>query len=227
MFSSKKKDHTDLRKTNCSNASRVARKEVSKQQTAKPPVVPPNGLGSYIRDDFVFFIQENLPYWKVNGLFDRSALSDINCGGSGFESLTNIYSCMCELDLRIGHDQIRKRATLVLLDAKYKEALEEWYSQKEPQWSKESGRVGRGDSSEMIDNILGRMHPDWKSYDAQRRSKLRAKFHNEKRHGKRWAVVVASLGPSILFLCSSQLVRTVYVVAYVSGQKNTKTQVSR
>ncbi|KAJ5768704.1 hypothetical protein N7520_003263 [Penicillium odoratum] len=197
----------------CSDASRIARKEVSKQQTAKPPVVPPDGFGNYIRDDFVFFIQENLPYWKINGLFDTSALSNPNCGGSGYESLKNIYSCMCELDLRIDHDQIRKRAALVLLDAKYKEALADWDSQKEPQWSKDSVGVGRGDSSGMIDNMLGRMHPDWNSYDARRRSKLRAKFHNEKRHGKRWAVLVAGLGPSILFLCSSQLVRTVYVVA--------------
>ncbi|THC95242.1 hypothetical protein EYZ11_005281 [Aspergillus tanneri] len=61
----------------------------------------------------------------------------------------------------------------------------------------------------MIDNILRRMHPDWNLYDALRRSKLRAKFHNEKRYGKRWAVLVAILGPSILFLCTSQLSRTV------------------
>ncbi|KAA8647042.1 uncharacterized protein ATNIH1004_005725 [Aspergillus tanneri] len=173
----------------------TTRERISKQQTTKPPVVPPMRFTNYIRDDSFCFIQENLPYWKVNGLWDRSALSDPNWGSSGYESLENIYSCMCELDLRIGHDQIRKRAAL-----------------KKPQWSKESIGVGRGDASAMIDNILRRMHPDWNLYDALRRSKLRAKFHNEKRYGKRWAVLVAILGPSILFLCTSQLSRTVYVV---------------
>jgi hypothetical protein len=106
---------------------------------------------------------------------------------------------MCELDLRIGQDQIRKRAALVLLDCKYKEALVEWQSREKPQSSKGSIGVGRGDASAMIDNILGHMHPDWNSYDARQRSKLRDKFHNEKRHGKRWAVLVTALGPSVLF----------------------------
>lgn len=171
---------------------------------------------NYIRKDFVCFIQENLPYWKVNGLWDRSSLSNPNWGSSGYESLGNIYSCMCELDLRIGQDQIRKRAALVLLDCKYKEALAEWQSRKKPQSSKGSIGVGRGDASAMIDNILGRMHPDWNSYDARQRSKLRDKFHNEKRHGKRWAVLVTALGPSVLFLCSSALARTVYAVASIN-----------
>src|ERR1700761_2402310 len=101
---------------------------------------------------------------------------------------------MCELDKRMGHDPIRKRAALVLLDCKYKQALHEWQAQKQPENRQDSVGVGRGDASAMIDHILSRMHADWGSYDGRRQSELRAKFHNEKRHGKRWSILVASLG---------------------------------
>lgn len=169
---------------------------------------------SCIREDFLPFIEMNLPYWKEHGLWYKSALSNPHQGHSGYESLEAIYSCMCELGMRIDHDPIRKHAALVLLDSRYKEALEEWKSHK-PKKCKESLGIGRGDASAMIDNMLSNMHPEWDMYEAQRRSELRAKFHDERRYGKRWSILVASLGPSILFLCSAQLAKMMYVLLFV------------
>ncbi|PYH97269.1 hypothetical protein BO71DRAFT_481292 [Aspergillus ellipticus CBS 707.79] len=190
-------------------SSTSTRKGSSYQETPGPLAAQSLPMPIYIREDFVCFIEKNIPHWRVNGLWYRSALSDPNWGISGYESLQNIYSCMCELDIRINHDPIRRRAALVLLDAKYKEALADWQSQKSPKRCKESIGVGRGDASAMIDNILARMHSDWGTYNSRRRAELRSKFHNDKRYGKRWSILVGVLGPSILFLCSPQLVKLV------------------
>lgn len=175
-------------------------------------VVQSPDFTDFIRDDYLAFLEENLTYWKESRLWPKSALATPHRGRSSYESLESIYSCMCQLDMRMMHDPIRKRAASVLLDAKYKQALDEWQSQKKSENHKASIGVGRGDASAMIDNILQNRHSDWDTYDSRQRSDLRAKFHDEKRYGRRWAIFVAALGPSILFLCSAQLARTVYVL---------------
>ena len=103
--------------------------------------------------------------------------------------------------MRIDHDPIREYAALILLDPRNKEALEGWKSHKPNKW-KQSISNGRREASAMIDNIISNMHPDWDVYEARRRSKFRAKFHGDIRYGKRWSILLAILGPSILFLCS-------------------------
>ena len=188
---------------------KITKRVSSKQKSKTTSPVQQIMFKSYIREDFLPFIEMNLPYWKEHGLWYKSALSDPHQGDSGYESLETIYSCMCELGMRIDHDPIRKHAALVLLDSRYKEALEDWKSHKTKK-CKQSTSIGRGDASAMIDNILSNMHPDWDMYDARRRSELRAKFHDERRYGKRWSILVASLGPSILFLYSAELAKMVY-----------------
>lgn len=172
-------------------------------------------LLSYLREDFVSFTLLNLSYWKVNGLWHQSALSNPHDAKSGYESLESIYTCVCELDMRMADDPIRKRAALVLLDSRYKEALEEWKSKKLGK-NKASLVIGRGDASAMIDNILSSMHSAWDTFGTQKKTELRAKFHDDKRFGKRWSILVAGLGPSIMFLCSSQLAKLVYVPILVT-----------
>ena len=190
---------------------KITKRVSSNQKRKMTSPVQQTMFKGYIREDFLPFIGMNLPYWKEHGLWDKSALSDPHQGDSGYESLVTIYSCMCELSMRINHDPIRKHVALFLLDSRYKEALEDWKSHKTKK-CKQSIGIGRGDASAMIDNILSNMHPDWDMYDARRRSELRAKFHDERRYGKRWSILVASLGPSILFLYSAQLAKMVYVV---------------
>ena len=209
------------------NESSISRSNTSRRRNAKDPG-PTQRIAShqgwkntfpteqmvfkdYIREDFLPLIETNLPHWKKHGLWYESALSDPHQGKSGYESLETLYSCMCDLDQRQDHDPIRKHATLFLLDSRYKEALEDWKTHK-PKKYKQSIGIGRGDASAMIDNILSNMHPGWEKYDPRRRTDIRARFHDEKRYGKRWSILVASLGPSILFLCSPQPAKMVYVV---------------
>ena len=61
--------------------------------------------------------------------------------------------------MRTDHDPIRKHAAFVLLDSRYKEALEGWKSHKPNKW-KQSISIGFRDASAMIGNILSNMHPD-------------------------------------------------------------------
>ena len=193
--------------------TKIAKRVSSNSHRKKTSPVQQYIVGLYIRDDFLPFIKMNIPYWKEHGLWSKSALSDPHQGKSGYESLETIYSSIYELGMRMDHDPIRKHAGLVLLDSRYKEALEDWKSHK-PKKSKRSIGIGRGDASAMIDNILSNMHPDWDEYEPRRRSEFRAKFHDDKRYGKRWSILVTSLGPSILFLCSPQLAKMVYVLRF-------------
>lgn len=76
--------------------------------------------------------------------------------------------------MRVDHDAIRVYVALVLLDPRYKEALESWKSNKPNKW-KQSISIGRREASAMIDNIMSNMHPDWDIHEARKRSELRAK----------------------------------------------------
>jgi hypothetical protein len=69
--------------------------------------------------------------------------------------------------------------------------------------------VGRGDASHVIDCILANIHADWETVDQQRRTELRAKFHDRKKCGKRWTLIANALGPGILLVCSTQLATAV------------------
>ena len=109
---------------------KITKRVSSKQKGKTTSPVQQIMFKSYIREDFLPFIEINLPYWKEHGLWYKSALSNPHQGDSRYESLETIYSCMCELGMRIDHDPIRKHAALVLLDSRYKEALEDWKSNK-------------------------------------------------------------------------------------------------
>ena len=142
------------------------------------------------------------------GRWYKSALSDPHQGDSGYESLETPYSWICELSMRTDHDPPRKHNALGPLNSSYKEALEYWKSHKTKKYKQSTG-IRRGDVSVMIDNILSNMYPDWNMYDARRRSELRAKFHDKRRYGNRWSILVASLRPSILFSYSAELAKIV------------------
>ena len=86
--------------------------------------------------------------------------------------------------MRIDHDSIRKHAALVLLDPRYKEALEGWKSHKPNKW-KQSISIGLRDASAMIDNI-SYIQPDWDIYEARRRSELQTKCHDDRRYGSKY-----------------------------------------
>lgn len=65
---------------------------------------------------------------------------------------------------------------------------------------------GRGDATCIIDNILEQLYHDgWTSWSDNKRSAMRAKFHDRKRYGKRWVILAEGLGKAILLVCSSQV----------------------
>ncbi|PYI11209.1 hypothetical protein BO78DRAFT_303817 [Aspergillus sclerotiicarbonarius CBS 121057] len=70
--------------------------------------------------------------------------------------------------------------------------------------------VGRSDASRIIDEILQSHHRDWDMLDDRKRSALRASFHERKRYGKRWSLVVDGLGYGGILLCSQRMVNMIH-----------------
>ncbi|KAG5979907.1 hypothetical protein E4U55_004630 [Claviceps digitariae] len=159
-----------------------------------------------LRPDYLQFLKTNLPRWVRDGLWHN----DWSQGGDGvgnqsgrFENLQRVYSCFCQLDARIKGDAIRGRMVMVLLHLEFENMYHDWKCGKvelaEPMTS-----MGRGNISAVIDNILEKAHPEWLFADSKQKADFRAKFHNRKRHGKRWWMLMDALGPSVLLLCSSR-----------------------
>ncbi|PLB53989.1 hypothetical protein P170DRAFT_482240 [Aspergillus steynii IBT 23096] len=103
----------------------------------------------------------------------------------------------------MGDDPIRNRAALIQLHTEYENINQTEECDNGPT------RRGRGHASLIVDRLLDEIHPEWSTCDEQRRSNLRARFHNRKRFGKRWAVLTRHLGPAVLFICSRKLEKMV------------------
>jgi hypothetical protein len=68
-----------------------------------------------IRGDYVEFLKTNLPRWNQQGLWYQTPLSNPGKDKSGSESLESVYHFVCQLDMRMDDDPIRKRVALILL----------------------------------------------------------------------------------------------------------------
>lgn len=157
----------------------------------------------FIRADLVEFLEEALPRWKTAGFWLQDQLQEPAMGGTGRARLFNAYSCVCKLENRIRDDLIRTRVAVVMLHTAYDQACREWRHC----GSQERKRKGRGDATTVIDNILEELHDDW-SQDNRKRY-LRSRFHDKKRFGKRWLVLIKALGMSILIACSQRIASAV------------------
>lgn len=161
---------------------------------------------SCLRPDYHEFLRTHLPRWVRDGLW-RNDLSQRGDGdgrrSDGFENLQRVYSCFCQLDARIKGDAIRSRMVMALLHLEFENMYQDWKSGRvelaEPVTS-----MGRGNISAVIDTILEKAHPEWLFADAKQKAEFRAQFHNRKRHGKRWWMLMDALGPSVMILCSSR-----------------------
>nr|AFO67569.1 hypothetical protein [Epichloe inebrians] len=144
------------------------------------------------------FLQTNLPRWVQNGVWHNHwSRSDDDNRSDSFENLQKVYSCFCQLDIRMEDDAIRSRMMMVLLHLEFERIHHDW----------KSGKI-EGNISAVIDSILEKAHPEWHSADLKQKAEFRARFHNRKRHGKRWWILVDALGPSILLLCSPRFAGT-------------------
>lgn len=162
-----------------------------------------------IRTDYFRFLEINLGRWAQGGLWQTSGPLDQTAGMNMYDSLQVLYLRVCRLDMRIRDDAIRSRVALVLLHLKYEETCRQWNA-RSSRYPKPTSRVGRGSISSIIDSILENAHPEWTTANSRQKAELRAKFHDQKRFGKRWWMLVDVLGPSILILCSSRFAGTMY-----------------
>ncbi|KJK76278.1 hypothetical protein H634G_08418 [Metarhizium anisopliae BRIP 53293] len=161
-----------------------------------------------IRTDYFRFLEINLGRWAQGGLWQTSGPLDQTAGMNMYDSLQVLYLRVCRLDMRIRDDAIRSRVALVLLHLKYEETCRQWNA-RASRYPKPTSRVGRGSISSIIDSILENAHPEWTTANSRQKAELRAKFHDQKRFGKRWWMLVDVLGPSILILCSSRFAGTI------------------
>jgi hypothetical protein len=162
-----------------------------------------------VREDYIVFLKENLLRWKQDGLWHQTPLLSPSKDRSGSGSLESVYHCVCQLEMRMDDDPIRKRVALILLHLEFENISRKWRAQSRNERKYQTG-IGQGYSTLMIDNILMNIHANWTTSSSRRKSELRAKFHNRKRYGKRWSVLTASLGSGILFVCSKALARMMY-----------------
>ena len=159
---------------------------------------------NFIRPDLLEYLEEALPRWQREGFLLQEQLPETSMKGSGQAMLFNVYSFICRLEARIGDDQVRNRAAVIMLHKAYEQACIEWrtYGGNAPR-----KRKGRGDASSVIDDVLERWHDDWN--DNKRKIRLRSRFHDKKRYGKRWLVLTSRLGMSLLMASSAKIVSAV------------------
>lgn len=183
-----------------------------------------------LREDYCSLLESELPRWAREGLWpttsggllqhhsplERSlasppgtttstpssspdALSPSPC----YSGLERAYQAVCQLDTRMSDDELRNRIALVQLHLEYTRLYEGGRRQG---GASTSSTRGRGDASHVIDRILESTHRmQWSELAHRRRCALRAKFHDRKRYGKRWAQLADALGPGILLVCAPKL----------------------
>ena len=156
---------------------------------------------SVLRIDYLEYLEAELPRWAKGGLWDHGPGSDSQpvVADPDYHNLQIAYSDVCQLHIWMGDDMIRSRMALIRLHLEYQRTCESWQARRG------KGRIGRGDATSIIDHILQKAHHDWPKLSKTQCSTLRARFHERKRYGKRWAVLADGLGKSILFLCSPKV----------------------
>ncbi|KAF5630183.1 acetyl synthetase [Fusarium sp. NRRL 25303] len=161
-----------------------------------------------MRPDLVEFLEETLTRWKKTGFWHQEQIPQPTANGAGRARLIDAYSCICRLESRMKDDQILNRVAVVMLHTAYEQACQEWRHAGAHQ---RKGR-GRGDATTVIDDILSGLHEDWDVGDKKRYH--RSRFHDKKRFGKRWLVLIKSLGIGILLSSSQRLASAVHTTLF-------------
>ncbi|KAG9234587.1 hypothetical protein BJ875DRAFT_441143 [Amylocarpus encephaloides] len=156
---------------------------------------------SILRTDYLEYLEAELPRWAQGGLWDHEQVnnSQLMSADPEYYKLQIAYSEVCQLNRWMEDDVIRSRMALIRLHLEYVRICEIWRK------CQGKGRIGRGDTTCIIDHILEKAHHDWPKLSKTQCSTLRARFHERKRYGKRWAVLSDELGKSVLFLCSQKV----------------------
>lgn len=197
------------------------RRETTSRRDAKPrsrkaSKDSPDSLGDLIVqclsrnvlcEDFHTLLESELPRWTREGL-RNDALQNTTHPNSPRSKLEMAYLAVCQLNSRMSDDLVRSRMALIRLHLEYTEThrARQYHA---AGGGRDASTVGRGGASHVIDGILRNIHEGWEALDAARRAKLRAKFHDRKRYGKRWAQLADAFGHGILLICSSKLANAV------------------
>lgn len=164
-----------------------------------------------LNDDYLALLESELPRWTREGLWHEKTCPSISSLSTKialrYKDLERAYSSVCQLDVQMGDDAIKHRMALIRLHMEYTKIFESWKN--DSNQTSTASTIGRGNATLIIDAILESIHEDWKTLDHRRRSDLRAKFHNRKKYGKRWSVLVDVLGFGILLLCSVKVANIV------------------
>lgn len=161
---------------------------------------------SILRTDYLKYLEAELPRWAQGALRDQhepggrdtSQPSTADC--HHYHDLQIAYADVCRLHTRMEDDAIRSRMALIRLHREYLRTCESWQTRQG-----RGRRIGRGDATCIIDHILRRTHGDWAALSKAQCGTLRARFHERKRYGKRWAVLADGLGTGVLLLCSPKV----------------------
>jgi hypothetical protein len=154
-----------------------------------------------MRDDYLQYVKREVSSWEKHCLGESTVhLDEQSSETATYTDLELAYLAVCRLDNMVGTETIHSRMALIRLHREYVRTCESWTAE-----GSNLTDVGRGNTSFIIDHILQRIHTDWESLDETARGALRARFHNQKRFGKRWVLVVEALGPGILLICSQKL----------------------
>lgn len=169
-----------------------------------------------VRPDYRQYMVEQVPRWAERGLWHQEQRLVPAGSTASYDGLIRLYYYVCQLDQQMADDDIRKRASLVLLHHQYEELSSHKASIED--FDGQSGLTGpgRGHASVAVDRLLSNIYPEWNTCHAKHKTALRTTFHNRKRYGKRWSILVNCLGPGILFICSSRLIGIVYVFSSFS-----------
>ncbi|KAJ4159573.1 uncharacterized protein LMH87_008471 [Akanthomyces muscarius] len=177
---------------------------------------------SILRSDYLEFLEGELPRWAKYGLWDHSTdMIPLIGDATDYYGLQVAYSTVCILEARVNDDVIRSRIALVELHLEYDRASAT------RQTLNDKRGVGCGVSSSIIDQILQKIHRDWNVLNETERKLRRAKFHDRKRYGKRWAVLADELGKGILILCSPMVAKAVHNTGFTFAMLGALTKAVR
>ena len=193
------------------NTSRKGRRKATRICAATSIEKVLSAVRPCLRNDYIEFLKMNLSRWGRDGLWRQICPQKKVANFHGYELLQKAYTCVYRLGLIIDNDPVRNRVAMLFLYVEYEKSYHAW-KVRAPIYNRASRGVGRGDASSMIDIVLEKTHPEWLTSNAKRKADLRANFHDRKRYGKRWWILVNTLGMGILFICSPKLAAVMFVV---------------
>ena len=215
----------DLKHQDTSSDSPRKRKRSSNSSQGASELMIRSLSQNILCEDFYGLLESELPRWTREGLWHETSLNLSNPNSStapttasttntlplptSYSKLERAYLAVCQLNSRMGDDMVRNRIALIQLHLEYT-GIQQGQRLNSPSTRIES-TVGRGYASQAIDRILENIHDGWPTLTPRRRAELRARFHDRKKYGKRWAQLATALGPGILLVCSTKLASAVYV----------------